>query len=406
MIDRMPPLWRNLALAALVLFLGWFLYEVRSVVNPLILGYLTAFILHPLVLWLERRRWRRRTAVNFIFASFAVVVASTLVLLWFQGKALGREFTRPDGIGQQIETRVEQALQDHSREVDWLLQFFPEVREGLQDATQVPGAPTEAAPSAQVGSAQLAAALRNWWDSWFTDSQRQQAGELGLRAAGGLVLFLQKIFGSLLDFAVLVFLLPIYTYFLLFELERIHRFVAKYLPRSEREKLVKIGSQIGEVLSTFFRGRLLVAAAKGAILALGLWVAGVDFALLLGIGSGVLSLIPFVGTLVGFTLAMVVGFLEYSLLEAALRAGIVFALAEALENYLLIPRIIGDKLGLHTVVVIFALMAGGAAMGMFGLLIALPLAATLVILGREFLVPMLEKFAEETGAPPADGKAS
>jgi predicted PurR-regulated permease PerM len=88
-----------------------------------------------------------------------------------------------------------------------------------------------------------------------------------------------------------------------------------------------------------------------------------------------------------------------------LRAGIVFAVAEALENYLLIPRIIGDKLGLHTVVVIFSLMAGGAAMGMFGLLIALPLAATLVILGREFLVPMLEKFAEETDSPPADGKA-
>ena len=130
-----------------------------------------------------------------------------------------------------------------------------------------------------------------------------------------------------------------------------------------------------------------------------------DFALLLGIGSGALSLIPFVGTLIGFTLAMVVGFLEHSLLEAALRAGIVFAVAEALENYLLIPRIIGDKLGLHTVVVIFSLMAGGAAMGMFGLLIALPLAATLVILGREFLVPMLEKFAEETGSPPADGKA-
>ena len=403
MIDRMPPLWRNIALAALLLFLGWFLYEVRSVVNPLILGYLTAFILHPLVLWLERRRWRRRTAVNFIFATFAVMVASTLVLLWFQGKALGREFTRPDGIGHQIEARVEQALQDHSREVDWVLQFFPDVRAGLQEATAPAGA--EPAPSGEVGSAQLAAALRTWWDSWFTDSQRQQAGELGLRAAGGLVLFLQKIFGSLLDFAVLVFLLPIYTYFLLFELERIHRFVAKYLPRSDRDKLVKIGSQIGEVLSTFFRGRLLVAAAKGAILALGLWIAGVDFALLLGIGSGALSLIPFVGTLVGFTLAMVVGFLEYSLLEAALRAGIVFALAEALENYLLIPRIIGDKLGLHTVVVIFALMAGGAAMGMFGLLIALPLAATLVILGREFLVPMLEKFAEETGAPPAGGKS-
>lgn len=396
MIDRMSPLARNIALGVLVLFLGWFLYEVRSVVNPLILGYLTAFILHPLVLWLERRGWKRRTAVNVIFATFAVGVASTCVLLWFQGRALGREFTREDGFGQKIETRVEQALHDYSSEIDWVLQFFPDVGEGLRGATQPQGAAQGAQQKLSAG--QLAAGLRSWWDAWFSEEKMSQTGALGLKAAGGAVLFVQKLFGSLFDFLVLVGLLPIYTYFLLFELERIHRFVAKYLPRADRERLVRIGSQIGEVLSTFFRGRLLVAAAKGTFLAVGLWLAGVDFALLIGFGSGAISLIPFVGALAGFTLAMLVGFLEYSLVEAALRAGIVFVAAEAVENYFLIPRIIGDKLGLHTVVVIFALMAGGAAMGMFGLLIALPLAATLVILAREFLLPMLEKFAEESAA--------
>lgn len=393
MIDRMSPLARNVALGLLVLFLGWFLYEVRSVVNPLILGYLTAFILHPLVLWLERRGWKRRTAVNVIFATFALGVASTCVLLWFQGRALGREFTRDDGFGQKIETRVEQALSDYSSEIDWVLQFFPDMRKGLRGAAQPAGAPSSEAKD--LSAVELAAALRSWWDSWFSEDRLAQTGALGLKAAGGAVLVVQRLFGSLFDFLVLIGLLPIYTYFLLFELERIHRFVAKYLPRADRERLVRIGSQIGEVLSTFFRGRLLVAAAKGGFLALGLWLAGVDFALLIGFGSGAISLIPFVGALAGFLLAMLVGFLEYSLVEAALRAGIVFLAAEAVENYFLIPRIIGDKLGLHTVVVIFALMAGGAAMGMFGLLIALPLAATLVILAREFLLPMLEKFAEE-----------
>lgn len=395
MIERMSPLVRNILLGLLVLFLGWFLYEVRSVVNPLILGYLTAFILHPLVLWLERRGWKRRTAVNVIFATFALAVASTCVLLWFQGRALGREFTREAGFGQKIEVRVEQALTDYSSEIDWVLQFFPDVREGLRDAT----APADAAsPPPDLSSAQLAAGLRSWWDAWFNEENAAQPGALGFRAAGGAVIFVQKIFGSLFDLLVLLGLLPIYTYFLLFELERIHRFVVKYLPRADRERLVRIGSQIGEVLSTFFRGRLLVAAAKGTFLAIGLWLAGVDFALLIGFGSGAISLVPFVGALAGFTLAMLVGFLEYSLVEAALRAGIVFVAAEAVENYFLIPRIIGEKLGLHTVVVIFALMAGGAAMGMFGLLVALPLAATLVILAREFLLPMLEKFAEESAS--------
>jgi predicted PurR-regulated permease PerM len=392
----MSPLVRNLALVLLVVFLGWFLYEVRSVVNPLILGYLTAFILHPLVLGLERRGWKRRNAVNVIFATFALVVALTGVLLWFQGRALGREFSREEGFGQKIEVRVEQALRDYSGEIDWALKFFPDVREGLRGATAPEGAPADTGKQpTELTASQLASGLRSWWDSWFREDKLQQSGALGLKAAGGAVLFVQKLFGSLFDFLVLIGLLPIYTYFLLFELERIHRFVAKYLPRADRERLVRIGSQIGEVLSTFFRGRLLVAAAKGGFLALGLWVAGIDFALLLGFGGGAISLIPFVGVLVGFVLSMLVGFLEYSLVEATVRVGIVFLTAEFLENYFLIPRIIGDKLGLHTVVVIFALMAGGAAMGMFGLLIALPLAATLVILAREFLLPMLEKFAEE-----------
>jgi predicted PurR-regulated permease PerM len=193
----------------------------------------------------------------------------------------------------------------------------------------------------------------------------------------------------------LLILLPIYTYFLLFELERIHRFVTRYLPLRHRARLVKIGAQIGEVLANFFRGRLLVCLCKGSFLAIGLWLAGVKYALLLGMGTGFLSLIPFVGSTIGFVMALLVALLEHSLVGALLRAGIVFGAAEVFENYLLLPKILGDSLGLHPVVVIFALMAGGASLGMFGLLIALPLAASLVIVGRELLLPVLADLADK-----------
>lgn len=89
--------------------------------------------------------------------------------------------------------------------------------------------------------------------------------------------------------------------------------------------------------------------------------------------------------------------IEHSVVSSLVRVGIVFALGEALENYVLLPKILGDSLGLHPIVVLFSLMAGAASMGMFGLIIALPLTATIVILGREFVLPVLAQLADDDG---------
>src|SRR6185503_15652932 len=102
----------------------------------------------------------------------------------------------------------------------------------------------------------------------------------------------------------------------------------------------------------------------------------------------------FVGSLAGFVVALLFGFLDYPVLEALWRTGGVFLVAEVLENYFLIPKILGDSLGLHPIVVIFSLLAGAASLGMFGLLIALPLTASVVILGREFVLPVLADLAD------------
>ncbi len=396
MIDRLSPTARNIALVALVLLAGWFLWSVRAVLNPLILGYLLAFVLHPLVLTLERKGWRRRRAVNFIFFGFAVLFTLLTLTVWFQGRALAGEFTRPDGLGSKVRERVEQALHDHKDEISWALKFLPNQTEPVEGEA---GAEAADGAAADFTVEELVRMLREQWDSFLTEEQQQQATDLGMRAAGGVVRIVQRVFGSLLAFAGLLILLPIYTYFLLFELERIHDFAARYLPRGDRDRLVGIGRQIGEVLANFFRGRLLVCLAKGAFLALGLWVSGVDFALLIGLGTGFLTLIPFVGSAIGFVLALVVAMVEHAVIDSVVRVGIVFVLAEALENYVLLPKILGDSLGLHPIVVIFSLMAGAASLGMFGLIIALPLTATVVILVRELVLPVLAQLADEDGRP-------
>jgi predicted PurR-regulated permease PerM len=105
---------------------------------------------------------------------------------------------------------------------------------------------------------------------------------------------------------------------------------------------------------------------------------------------------------VGFLGASLIGIVEHGVLGSLVRTGIVFGLGELLEGYVLIPKVLGDSLGLHPLVVLFAILAGGAALGMFGILIALPLTASLVILAREFLLPALQQFADED-APPTTG---
>lgn len=397
MIDRMSPLARNLSLVALCLLLGWFCWVVRSVLNPLILGYLLAFILHPLVLRLEKRGWTRRKAVNVIFGAFALGLCLMGAAVFFQARSLVTSFASDEGFGKKIDARFEEAVRDHQKEIQWLVTLLPK-RPGSEPA---PTAGADRPPS----TGPQAVAVLSWeevqrmlleaWQNYLTEGQREKMGEIGLQAGQFLWLFMQRVFGGVLAFLGLIVLWPIYTYFLLFELERIHSFVKRYLPYQERDRMVRIGTQIGEVLASFFRGRLLVCLAKGTFLAVGLWLADVPYALLLGLGTGFLSLIPFVGSAIGYGLTFVIAMLDHGLVSALWRTGIVFALAEALENYVLIPKILGDSLGLHPIVVIFAIMAGGASMGMFGLLLALPITASLVILAREFLLPVLAQMADK-----------
>lgn len=385
MIDRLSPAARNAALAVLGGLLVWFLWSVRSVLNPLILAYLLAFILHPLVLKLEGRGWKRRSAVNFIFGVFLVTITLVGFLIFLQGRGMVRELTAERGLGERVRERVDQTLQDHQEGINWLLKTLRKERTGTPEEI----AASDGTEIRTYGD------VRKLVQQAFADwLQKGQAAEAGTKAANVAFPFLKGVFGGVLQFLGLVILLPIYTWFLLFELETIHRFVQRYLPQRDRARLVKIGRQIGEVLSNFFRGRLLVCLCKGLFLAIGLWLAGVPYSVLIGLGTGFLTLIPFVGSAVGFVVAFLFGLLEFEVGTALWKTGLVFLLAEGLENYLLIPKILGDSLGLHPIVVIFSLLAGAASLGMFGLLIALPLTASLVILAREFLLPVLADLAD------------
>ncbi len=421
MLDRISPRNRNIALAVLGALVVWFLWTVRSVLNPLILGYLLAYILHPAVLSLEKRGWKRRNAANTIFVGGFAMMTIVLGVVFVQAYGLGSSIANDNARIEDLEKDIEDGVNGSefwlSVTPNWMLDdpvaagdakvLLPE--ELAREGKDKDGKPKQLDALDTVDRLNLKASLfldeaEGWALKNFGD------GDAGLEKAGKSLSLIQAWFGSAMALVMLLVLLPIYSYFLLFELDRIHSFVRRYIPKAERVRFSRVGRNIGEVISSFFRGRLTICFVKGLLITAGLAICGVDRSLLIGMTSGFMALIPFVGPLLGFAFAFVVALLQTNSggahfdepLMALLATGIVYGIAEMLEGYVLVPKILGDSLGLHPVVVLAAVFVGGAALGMFGFLLALPLTAVVVILTKEYVLPALADFADEDKSAGAD----
>lgn len=380
MLEELSRTRRNVVLAVLAALLLWGAWAVRAALNPFIAGYFLAFVLHPMVLALQRRGWSRRRAVNSIFLVSALLLTVVAVGASLQALQWAARIADPSWRATQLET------------LDAFLAPHTETLESALAALDI-SVPSQGAAGHASLTSELVMVLGREW--------HRLAAPLGAPDGaapwGGLVSRVVSLFGSAFNVVAFLALLPIYAYFLLFQLEALHAWVRRYIPWRQRERVTRVGEQIGEVLSAFFRGRLLVSLLKGVLIAIFLWLGGVKYALLLGLSAGVLSLLPFVGPMLSFLFAFLVALVDkdYGFLQALLRTAPAFFLAEVLEGYVLLPKILGESLGLHEVVVLLSVFVGGAAFGAFGILLALPVTATLVILFREFVQPSLERFADE-----------
>ncbi|MDH3924259.1 MAG: AI-2E family transporter, partial [Xanthomonadales bacterium] len=138
--------------------------------------------------------------------------------------------------------------------------------------------------------------------------------------------------------------------------------------------------EIEQVLGAFIRGQLMVMLALGLIYTVGLWALGLDLALIIGMGAGLLSIVPYLGTIVGVIAALVAAFFQFQDVLHPVLVLAVFATGQALEGMVLTPKLVGDQVGLHPVAVIFAVLAGGQLFGFLGVLLALPAASALNVL--------------------------
>jgi len=155
-------------------------------------------------------------------------------------------------------------------------------------------------------------------------------------------------------------------------------------PRSMEKRVTILALEVDEVLSSFFKGQMLVMFCLAVIYSVGLSIAGLEFALLIGLIAGLVSFVPYLGLITGLVLGCLAAFFQLHDLSLIVPVLVVFGLGQLLESIVLTPLVVGDKIGLHPVAVIFAVMAGGQLFGFTGILLALPIAAVLLVFIKFF----------------------
>jgi predicted PurR-regulated permease PerM len=179
-----------------------------------------------------------------------------------------------------------------------------------------------------------------------------------------------------------VILIPVITFYLLRDWDILTARVGELIPRSVYPTINKLVTESNSVLSAFLRGQFSVMLALGVIYSIGLMIIGLDLSLLIGMGAGLVSFIPYLGTIVGMVIGVVTAIIQFGDPTIVLYVLIVFGIGQLLEGFVLTPLLVGDKIGLHPVAVIFAVLAGGQLFGFVGVLLGLPFAAVIMVLLR------------------------
>ncbi len=235
--------------------------------------------------------------------------------------------------------------------------------------------------------------LAPWLRQHFGLRLRFDSASLQKLAAGNwdtVQLILERIYSSLkiggvalVGLAVNLLLAPVVMFYLLLDWHGMMARLSGMIPRPWHDKLGGVANDIDVVLSQYLRGQILVMALLAAYYCVALWLAGIPSALSIGIVTGLLIFIPYLGYATGLILALLVATLQFAGWEPIIAVLIVYGIGQLLESFLLTPFLVGERIGLHPLAVIFALMAFGQIFGFFGVLAALPASAALLVGLRE-----------------------
>jgi predicted PurR-regulated permease PerM len=204
-----------------------------------------------------------------------------------------------------------------------------------------------------------------------------------LQSAGGMLSNAMMTIGShgmaIIGWLMNLLLIPMVLFYMLRDWHPMLASISDLIPRKLQKQTKKIALEIDGVLAGFLRGQLTVMLLMSAFYAAGLSIAGLDLAIPIGVLSGLLGFVPYLGISLGMIMAVFAGLLEFNSLNELMPIFVVYGIGQVIESFWLTPSIVGDRIGLHPVVVIFALLAGGQLFGFTGVLLALPVSAAIAV---------------------------
>jgi len=350
MVDR--TLRRILILAGIALIL-WVLYLLKPVVVPFVAAFLIAYLFSPLVNVLHRIGLARWLSISIVFIGIGVVV--TLVMWYLVPLVWQQLMYARDSIPAGIH---------------WInYTFLP----WLSDSFNL--VPME------IDTDQISSVVMDYVQTNYS-ADSIQAMLLKLAQSG--LNFIQ-IGGTIV-------LIPIIAFYFLLDWDRMLDSLRRLIPRPYEKTTLNIVSECHSVLGAFVKGQFLVMVLLGVVYAVGLQLIGLEIGLIIGMIAGLCSIIPYLGFAVGIIAAVIATFFQFGIdWWQLVLVGIVFMVGQAVEGYILQPFLLGDKIGLSPVAVVFAVLAGAQLAGFLGMLIALPVAAVIVVLLRH-----IRKYYEHT----------
>ena len=334
--------YRRLQWAALALGVGWLVWLLAPILSPFVFAALLGWLGDPLVDRLQRAGRSRNTAVILVFSAMVLVLVVALVLL-------------VPLLERQVMTLVE-SLPGYR---DWLV------------ATALPWLERTAGLQllSWLDPDRLFTLVREHW---------QRAGGMASTVLG----YVSRSGFALLGWMANIVLVPVLTFFFLRDWDVLVARVGALVPRDHVGIVRKLAVESDAVLGGFLRGQLLVMLTLGVLYGIGLWMVGLNLGVLIGVIGGLLTFVPYLGPAAVVVLGGIAALVQFGDWPHLAGVGAVFAIGQVIESYWLTPKLVGGRIGLHPMAVIFAVLAGGTLFGFLGMLLALPVAAVANVLLR------------------------
>lgn len=317
------------------------LWLLNEILLPFIAGMALAYLLDPLTRQVERLGFSRTLAALVVTASILSTIVLIVILV---GPILGGQmFAFVESIPRLME-RLQTLISEPNKE--WLAEVF---------GSQISDPGKSLSGLMAQGASWLAAFLKSLW-------------------SGGR---------ALVSLFSLLIITPVVAFYLLCDWDRLLRTVDNWVPLPQRETVRGLAREMDAAIAGFVRGQAIICVILGVFYAVGLTLAGLHFGFLIGFATGVMSFIPFVGALTGFVIATGVAVAQFwpNWVSILLVMG-VFGIGQVLEGYILSPKLVGARVGLHPVWLMFSLLAFGYLFGFVGLLVAIPTSAAIGVLLR------------------------